>query len=90
MIKVATFCFFCFFSEAGGTGCFFLWTLTLENKVGDVTEYKVKRLLNRVSAASFCAGLDLGWRWPETACGVFVPEGLIVLRFGRSLLGQVS
>ena len=39
---------------------FFLWTLTLENKVGDVTEYKVKRLLNRVSAASFCAGLDLG------------------------------
>lgn len=69
---------------------FFLWTLTLENKVGDVTEYKVKRLLNRVSAASFCAGLDLGWRWPETACGVFVPEGLIVLRFGRSLLGQVS
>ena len=34
--------------------------LILENKVGDVTVYKVERLLNRISAAGFCAGLDLG------------------------------
>ena len=32
----------------------------LDNKVGDVTVYKVERLLNRISAAGFCAGLDLG------------------------------
>ena len=89
MIKVATFCFFCFLSEAEGTGCFFM-AVILDNKVGDVTVYKVERLLNRISAAGFCAGLDLGWRWPETACGVFLHCGLIALRFGPNLLEQVS
>ena len=34
--------------------------LIVKNKVGDVTVYKVERLLNRISAAGFCAGLDLG------------------------------
>jgi len=61
----------------------------LDNKVGDVTVYKVERLLNRISAAGFCAGLDLGWRWPETACGVFLHCGLIALRIGPNLLEQV-
>ena len=48
-----------FLSEAEDTGCFFK-AVILDNKVGDVTVYKVERLLNRISAAGFCAGLDLG------------------------------